>query len=140
MNKLSSYQAYYDMLKAIAEDIKDWTYNRWKNINLSDYVTKAKAALEEAKQFDDTGEFTKWLKDSGFKVQEKLPQNPRLVYLSGTGPDYYYTDYNTWVNNMKENPSSVGSPTENPFNMDIYCSTNDIIEGRVKATADEFVI
>jgi hypothetical protein len=56
------------MIEAIGEDIKDWTYNRWKNINLSDYVTKAKAALEAAKEFDDTGEFTKWLKESGFKV------------------------------------------------------------------------
>jgi hypothetical protein len=61
------------MIEAIGEDIKDWTYNRWKNINLSDYVTKAKAALKAAEEFDDTGEFTKWIKDSGFKVQETLP-------------------------------------------------------------------
>jgi hypothetical protein len=56
------------MIEAIGEDIKDWTYNRWKNINLSDYVTKAKAALKAAEEFDDTGEFTKWIKESGFKV------------------------------------------------------------------------
>jgi hypothetical protein len=62
------------------------------------------------------------------------------VYLSGTGVDGAYKDFPDWYQTLGYNPSPFGSPTENPFNLDIYCSTNDIIEGRIKATADEFVI
>jgi hypothetical protein len=51
-----------------------------------------------------------------------------------------FIDFEHWYKTMGYDPSPYGSPTENPFNLDIYCSTNDIIEGRVKATADEFVI
>jgi hypothetical protein len=143
---LGNYNSWFSMLETVANDMVDWTYNRSAKIDMSDYITKAKAALEAAKEWDTTGEFTAWLKSSGFKVCETLPKNPRLVWRTGTGID---SNYNPWgtdkVNSPNYDPNNDGRyPYTTPcgvyLNLDIFCSTDDIKYGRVVAAEGEFTV
>jgi hypothetical protein len=140
------YNPDFSLLKAVGQDLADWTYNRSQKIDMSDYIAKAKAALEAAKEWDDTGEFSAWLKSSGFKICETLPKNPRLVWRTGTGMDSLYS---TWGRDKsydsKYDPNNGGrTPYHTPagvmLNLDIFCSTDDIKYGRVKAEKGEFTV
>jgi hypothetical protein len=133
---------FFKLIKNIGKDMADWKYNRVPNM-FNDLITQANAALETLKQKDSTGEFRKWVTDSGFKIHQQ-PYGATLVYddtIQGAGGANI--DVLEWEDTSNKyylayNPHPTNITFWNPFNRDIYCSKSDITSGRVKINKGDY--
>jgi hypothetical protein len=133
---------FYKLVKNIGADLVDWKYNRVPNM-FSDYITKANQALETLKKKDSTGEFRKWVEQSGFTIWQK-PYGATLVYddtiqcAGGIHDDVVKWETQGYKYYLAYNPHPTNITFWNPYNRDIYCSKSDIKSGRVKVNAGDY--
>jgi hypothetical protein len=133
---------FFKLIKNIGKDMADWKYNRVPNM-FNDLITQANAALEYVKQKDSTGEFRKWVQDSGFTIYQK-PYGATLVYddtiqsVDGTHIDVIEWESDSCKYKLAYKPHPSIITLWNPFNRDIYCSKSDITSGRVKVNKGDY--
>jgi hypothetical protein len=133
---------FFKLIKNIGKDMADWKYNRVPNM-FNDLITQANAALEYLKQKDSTGEFKKWVTDSGFKIHQQ-PYGATLVYddtiqcSGGIHDDVIQWETPSYKYYLAYQPHPSNITFWNPFNRDIYCSKSDITSGRVKINKGDY--
>jgi hypothetical protein len=133
---------FFKLIKNIGKDMADWKYNRVPNM-FGDLIKQANSDLEYIKQKDSTGEFRKWVTDSGFKIHQ-VPYGATLVYddtiqcAGGIHDDVVQWETDGYKYRLAYNPHPTNITFWNPFNRDIYCSKSDIKSGRVKVNIGDY--